>query len=126
MYSVHYNLQYAYSPDRRSMPVGIPVQTITAHSLQGKTVSSNAGPHILCQLLSSQWGFSNIPQCFQMWSLTSLSNHYVTYPSFFPLFVLHSLLKRNCHRIFRGTFRQKLKYVFQAVRFRVRLLQELL
>ncbi|XP_037539542.1 pleckstrin homology domain-containing family A member 5 [Nematolebias whitei] len=30
-------LQYAYPPDRRSMPVGIPVQTITAHSLQGKS-----------------------------------------------------------------------------------------
>uniref|UniRef100_A0A3B4WM72 Pleckstrin homology domain containing A5 n=1 Tax=Seriola lalandi dorsalis TaxID=1841481 RepID=A0A3B4WM72_SERLL len=31
--------QYAYPPDRRSMPVGIPVQTITAQSLQGKTLS---------------------------------------------------------------------------------------
>uniref|UniRef100_A0A672ZMP3 Pleckstrin homology domain containing A5 n=1 Tax=Sphaeramia orbicularis TaxID=375764 RepID=A0A672ZMP3_9TELE len=30
--------QYAYPPDRRSMPAGIPVQTITAQSLQGKTV----------------------------------------------------------------------------------------
>ncbi|XP_034032167.1 pleckstrin homology domain-containing family A member 5-like isoform X3 [Thalassophryne amazonica] len=29
--------KYAYPPDRRSMPVGIPVQTITAQSLQGKT-----------------------------------------------------------------------------------------
>uniref|UniRef100_A0A8D3ADR2 Pleckstrin homology domain containing A5 n=1 Tax=Scophthalmus maximus TaxID=52904 RepID=A0A8D3ADR2_SCOMX len=29
--------QYAYPPDRRSMPAGIPVQTITAQSLQGKT-----------------------------------------------------------------------------------------
>lgn len=32
-------LQYAYLPDRRSMPAGIPIQTITAQSLQGKTVS---------------------------------------------------------------------------------------
>ncbi|XP_071351514.1 pleckstrin homology domain-containing family A member 5-like isoform X6 [Trachinotus anak] len=31
--------KYAYPPDRRSMPVGIPVQTITAQSLQGKTLS---------------------------------------------------------------------------------------
>ncbi|XP_034032174.1 pleckstrin homology domain-containing family A member 5-like isoform X10 [Thalassophryne amazonica] len=31
--------KYAYPPDRRSMPVGIPVQTITAQSLQGKTMS---------------------------------------------------------------------------------------
>uniref|UniRef100_A0A672ZNU6 Pleckstrin homology domain containing A5 n=1 Tax=Sphaeramia orbicularis TaxID=375764 RepID=A0A672ZNU6_9TELE len=30
--------KYAYPPDRRSMPAGIPVQTITAQSLQGKTV----------------------------------------------------------------------------------------
>ncbi|XP_052322517.1 pleckstrin homology domain-containing family A member 5-like isoform X2 [Oncorhynchus keta] len=29
--------QYAYPPERRSMPAGIPVQTITAQSLQGKT-----------------------------------------------------------------------------------------
>ncbi|XP_054633556.1 pleckstrin homology domain-containing family A member 5-like isoform X10 [Dunckerocampus dactyliophorus] len=29
--------KYAYPPDRRSMPIGIPVQTITAQSLQGKT-----------------------------------------------------------------------------------------
>ncbi|KAM6961399.1 LOW QUALITY PROTEIN: pleckstrin homology domain-containing family A member 5-like [Aplochiton taeniatus] len=29
--------KYAYPPDRRSMPVGMPVQTITAQSLQGKT-----------------------------------------------------------------------------------------
>ncbi|KAM9816476.1 pleckstrin homology domain-containing family A member 5-like isoform 7-T7 [Syngnathus typhle] len=28
---------YAYPPDRRSMPVGIPVQAITAQSLQGKS-----------------------------------------------------------------------------------------
>uniref|UniRef100_A0AAZ3RPP0 Pleckstrin homology domain containing A5 n=1 Tax=Oncorhynchus tshawytscha TaxID=74940 RepID=A0AAZ3RPP0_ONCTS len=31
--------QYAYPPERRSMPAGIPVQTITAQSLQGKTMS---------------------------------------------------------------------------------------
>uniref|UniRef100_A0A3Q2Y6Q5 Pleckstrin homology domain containing A5 n=2 Tax=Hippocampus comes TaxID=109280 RepID=A0A3Q2Y6Q5_HIPCM len=31
--------KYAYPPDRRSMPVGIPVQTITAQSLQGKSLS---------------------------------------------------------------------------------------
>ncbi|XP_037834068.1 pleckstrin homology domain-containing family A member 5 isoform X16 [Kryptolebias marmoratus] len=31
--------KYAYPPDRRSMPAGIPIQTITAHSLQGKTLS---------------------------------------------------------------------------------------
>ncbi|XP_074532896.1 pleckstrin homology domain-containing family A member 5-like isoform X12 [Halichoeres trimaculatus] len=31
------NKQYAYTPDRRSMPAGIPVQTISAQSLQGKT-----------------------------------------------------------------------------------------
>ncbi|XP_054633561.1 pleckstrin homology domain-containing family A member 5-like isoform X14 [Dunckerocampus dactyliophorus] len=31
--------KYAYPPDRRSMPIGIPVQTITAQSLQGKTLS---------------------------------------------------------------------------------------
>nr|XP_046249559.1 pleckstrin homology domain-containing family A member 5 isoform X4 [Scatophagus argus] len=29
--------KYAYTPDRRSMPAGIPVQTVTAQSLQGKT-----------------------------------------------------------------------------------------
>ncbi|KAM6984773.1 pleckstrin homology domain-containing family A member 5 [Aplochiton taeniatus] len=29
--------KYAYPPDRRSMPTGIPVQTITPQSLQGKT-----------------------------------------------------------------------------------------
>ncbi|XP_068578515.1 pleckstrin homology domain-containing family A member 5-like isoform X1 [Cebidichthys violaceus] len=29
--------KYAYPPDRRSMPAGIPVQTITSQSLQGKT-----------------------------------------------------------------------------------------
>ncbi|XP_024138160.1 pleckstrin homology domain-containing family A member 5 isoform X5 [Oryzias melastigma] len=29
--------KYIYPPDRRSMPAGIPVQTITAQSLQGKT-----------------------------------------------------------------------------------------
>ncbi|KAM8751418.1 pleckstrin homology domain-containing family A member 5 isoform 5-T5 [Acanthopagrus schlegelii] len=29
--------KYAYPPDRRSMPAGIPVQTINAQSLQGKT-----------------------------------------------------------------------------------------
>ncbi|CAL9696841.1 unnamed protein product [Knipowitschia caucasica] len=31
--------KYAYPPDRRSMPAGIPVQTITSQSLQGKTLS---------------------------------------------------------------------------------------
>uniref|UniRef100_A0A3P9PSL7 Pleckstrin homology domain containing A5 n=1 Tax=Poecilia reticulata TaxID=8081 RepID=A0A3P9PSL7_POERE len=31
--------QYAYPPDRRSLPAGIPVQTITAQSLQSKTMS---------------------------------------------------------------------------------------
>ncbi|XP_028304647.1 pleckstrin homology domain-containing family A member 5-like isoform X2 [Gouania willdenowi] len=31
--------KHAYPPDRRSMPVGIPIQTITAHSLQSKTMS---------------------------------------------------------------------------------------
>uniref|UniRef100_A0A3P8RRQ4 Pleckstrin homology domain containing A5 n=1 Tax=Amphiprion percula TaxID=161767 RepID=A0A3P8RRQ4_AMPPE len=31
--------QYAYPPDRRSMPAGIPIQTVTAQSLQGKTLS---------------------------------------------------------------------------------------
>ncbi|XP_023991392.1 pleckstrin homology domain-containing family A member 5 isoform X3 [Salvelinus sp. IW2-2015] len=31
--------KYAYPPDRRPMPAGIPVQTITAQSLQGKTMS---------------------------------------------------------------------------------------
>ncbi|XP_063761710.1 pleckstrin homology domain-containing family A member 5-like isoform X3 [Eleginops maclovinus] len=30
--------KYAYPPDRRSMPAGIPVQTITAQSLQGKAL----------------------------------------------------------------------------------------
>ncbi|XP_053740718.1 pleckstrin homology domain-containing family A member 5-like isoform X1 [Synchiropus splendidus] len=29
--------KYAYQPDRRSMPVGLPIQTITAQSLHGKT-----------------------------------------------------------------------------------------
>ncbi|XP_069384310.1 pleckstrin homology domain-containing family A member 5-like isoform X19 [Paralichthys olivaceus] len=33
--------KYAYPPDRRSMPAGIPVQTITAQSLQGKTLSQD-------------------------------------------------------------------------------------
>ncbi|XP_054633554.1 pleckstrin homology domain-containing family A member 5-like isoform X8 [Dunckerocampus dactyliophorus] len=33
--------KYAYPPDRRSMPIGIPVQTITAQSLQGKTMKEN-------------------------------------------------------------------------------------
>ncbi|XP_032379665.1 pleckstrin homology domain-containing family A member 5 isoform X15 [Etheostoma spectabile] len=32
-------IKYAYPPDRRSMPAGIPVQTVTAQSLQGKTLS---------------------------------------------------------------------------------------
>uniref|UniRef100_A0A8D3D4Y2 Pleckstrin homology domain containing A5 n=1 Tax=Scophthalmus maximus TaxID=52904 RepID=A0A8D3D4Y2_SCOMX len=36
--------KYAYPPDRRSMPAGIPVQTITAQSLQGKTVSRHPSP----------------------------------------------------------------------------------
>ncbi|XP_054879608.1 pleckstrin homology domain-containing family A member 5-like isoform X14 [Poeciliopsis prolifica] len=31
--------KYAYLPDRRSLPAGIPVQTITAQSLQSKTMS---------------------------------------------------------------------------------------
>uniref|UniRef100_A0A665UJ45 Pleckstrin homology domain containing A5 n=1 Tax=Echeneis naucrates TaxID=173247 RepID=A0A665UJ45_ECHNA len=31
--------KYAYTPDRRSMPIGIPVQTVTSQSLQGKTLS---------------------------------------------------------------------------------------
>ncbi|XP_026220721.1 pleckstrin homology domain-containing family A member 5-like isoform X1 [Anabas testudineus] len=31
--------KYAYQPDRRSVPVGIPVQTITTQSLQGKSLS---------------------------------------------------------------------------------------
>eukprot|EP00063_Salmo_salar_P033669 XP_014008504.1 PREDICTED: pleckstrin homology domain-containing family A member 5-like isoform X9 [Salmo salar] len=31
--------KYNYPPDRRSMPAGIPVQTITPQSLQGKTIS---------------------------------------------------------------------------------------
>uniref|UniRef100_A0A3B3U580 Pleckstrin homology domain containing A5 n=1 Tax=Poecilia latipinna TaxID=48699 RepID=A0A3B3U580_9TELE len=31
--------KYAYPPDRRSLPAGIPVQTITAQSLQSKTMS---------------------------------------------------------------------------------------
>uniref|UniRef100_A0A674NCD4 Pleckstrin homology domain containing A5 n=1 Tax=Takifugu rubripes TaxID=31033 RepID=A0A674NCD4_TAKRU len=35
--------KYVYPPDRRSMPVGIPVQTITSQSLQSKTVSHNPG-----------------------------------------------------------------------------------
>ncbi|KAE8296136.1 Pleckstrin-like proteiny domain-containing family A member 5 [Larimichthys crocea] len=30
--------KYVYPPDRRSMPAGIPVQTITSQSLQGKTM----------------------------------------------------------------------------------------
>ncbi|XP_053283642.1 pleckstrin homology domain-containing family A member 5 isoform X3 [Pleuronectes platessa] len=33
--------KYAYPPDRRSMPAGIPVQTITAQTLQGKTLSQD-------------------------------------------------------------------------------------
>ncbi|XP_041965523.1 pleckstrin homology domain-containing family A member 5-like isoform X7 [Alosa sapidissima] len=31
--------KYGYPPDRRSMPTGIPIQTITPQSLQGKTMS---------------------------------------------------------------------------------------
>uniref|UniRef100_A0A8C9R812 Pleckstrin homology domain containing, family A member 5 n=1 Tax=Scleropages formosus TaxID=113540 RepID=A0A8C9R812_SCLFO len=31
--------KYAYPPDRRSMPAGIPMQTVTPQSLQGKTMS---------------------------------------------------------------------------------------
>lgn len=31
--------KYAYPPDRRSLPAGIPVQTLTAQSLQSKTMS---------------------------------------------------------------------------------------
>lgn len=38
-FSLYCILQYAYQPDRRSVPVGIPVQTITNQSLQGKSVS---------------------------------------------------------------------------------------
>uniref|UniRef100_A0A8C8LNL8 Pleckstrin homology domain containing A5 n=1 Tax=Oncorhynchus tshawytscha TaxID=74940 RepID=A0A8C8LNL8_ONCTS len=33
--------KYNYPPDRRSMPAGIPVQTITPQSLQGKTTKDN-------------------------------------------------------------------------------------
>ncbi|XP_060933008.1 pleckstrin homology domain-containing family A member 5-like isoform X2 [Limanda limanda] len=33
--------KYTYPPDRRSMPAGIPVQTITAQTLQGKTLSQD-------------------------------------------------------------------------------------
>ncbi|MBN3301991.1 PKHA5 protein, partial [Amia calva] len=33
--------KYAYQPDRRSMPTGIPVQTITPQALQGKTMSQD-------------------------------------------------------------------------------------
>ncbi|XP_074532899.1 pleckstrin homology domain-containing family A member 5-like isoform X15 [Halichoeres trimaculatus] len=39
------NKQYAYTPDRRSMPAGIPVQTISAQSLQGKTLSPEEYSH---------------------------------------------------------------------------------
>ncbi|XP_077371995.1 pleckstrin homology domain-containing family A member 5 isoform X13 [Festucalex cinctus] len=35
----HQMPKYAYPPDRRSMPAGIPTQTITAQSLQGKSLS---------------------------------------------------------------------------------------
>ncbi|XP_074532900.1 pleckstrin homology domain-containing family A member 5-like isoform X16 [Halichoeres trimaculatus] len=37
--------KYAYTPDRRSMPAGIPVQTISAQSLQGKTLSPEEYSH---------------------------------------------------------------------------------
>ncbi|XP_069048792.1 pleckstrin homology domain-containing family A member 5 isoform X27 [Lepisosteus oculatus] len=33
--------KYAYPPDRRSVPAGIPVQTITPQALQGKTMSQD-------------------------------------------------------------------------------------
>uniref|UniRef100_A0A8C8G2Q2 PH domain-containing protein n=1 Tax=Oncorhynchus tshawytscha TaxID=74940 RepID=A0A8C8G2Q2_ONCTS len=42
--------KYAYPPDRRPMPAGIPVQTITAQSLQGKTVSSLPSLSLLLSL----------------------------------------------------------------------------
>uniref|UniRef100_A0A7N9AUH1 Pleckstrin homology domain containing A5 n=1 Tax=Mastacembelus armatus TaxID=205130 RepID=A0A7N9AUH1_9TELE len=47
--------KYAYPPDRRSMPAGIPVQTVTAQSLQGKTVSSH-----LSYLLTNQTKLSRL------------------------------------------------------------------
>ncbi|TNN82041.1 Pleckstrin y domain-containing family A member 5 [Liparis tanakae] len=45
--------KYAYTPDRRSMPVGIPVQNITAQSLQGKTVRSYPRCPFPCPSISS-------------------------------------------------------------------------
>uniref|UniRef100_A0A673VW92 Pleckstrin homology domain containing, family A member 5 n=1 Tax=Salmo trutta TaxID=8032 RepID=A0A673VW92_SALTR len=39
--------KYNYPPDRRSMPAGIPMQTITPQSLQGKTVSHLTNPDLL-------------------------------------------------------------------------------
>uniref|UniRef100_A0A3Q2ZKH1 Pleckstrin homology domain containing A5 n=1 Tax=Kryptolebias marmoratus TaxID=37003 RepID=A0A3Q2ZKH1_KRYMA len=44
--------KYAYPPDRRSMPAGIPIQTITAHSLQGKTVSLHPSSYFIFTKLS--------------------------------------------------------------------------
>uniref|UniRef100_A0A8C7G921 Pleckstrin homology domain containing, family A member 5 n=1 Tax=Oncorhynchus kisutch TaxID=8019 RepID=A0A8C7G921_ONCKI len=42
--------KYNYPPDRRSMPAGIPVQTITPQSLQGKTVNVRPSPFIITKL----------------------------------------------------------------------------
>ncbi|XP_061891614.1 LOW QUALITY PROTEIN: pleckstrin homology domain-containing family A member 5-like [Entelurus aequoreus] len=38
--------KYVYPPDRRSMPIGIPVQTVTAQSLQRKTLSPEEHPYM--------------------------------------------------------------------------------
>lgn len=52
----YHDLQYAYPPDRRSMPAGLPVQAITSQSLQGKTVSSPVIPVSLHQCLLTTCG----------------------------------------------------------------------
>ncbi|XP_036845609.1 pleckstrin homology domain-containing family A member 5 [Oncorhynchus mykiss] len=52
--------KYAYPPDRRPMPAGIPVQTITAQSLQGKTVDKWLNN--ISRRRSWKWRTSQLPR----------------------------------------------------------------
>lgn len=133
------------------MPVGIPVQTITTQSLQGKSVSPHRSCPLLCPSLSSdcqglgQCAFQlryictvckshpGIPHlgstCLLIWVYLDFFErtyfHSTTFPYPLPLSVLHFPATRHCDRIFRHRFRQN-SYVFQVLGFRVCSLWELL
>ncbi|XP_061773687.1 pleckstrin homology domain-containing family A member 5-like isoform X4 [Nerophis ophidion] len=53
--------KYVYPPDRRSMPIGIPVQTVTAQSLQRKTPEELT--LLLIKLRRQQAEFNSIREC---------------------------------------------------------------